>query len=407
MDAAANRSIGGGPLDYEEYEPPTHGSIEDDRLTVASEDPLRARGHVSPTKQDASGLPLQRSFSSVQAAVTCIPSSIPAPATGSSFLRENRVSLLGEKTKLLSSAHLGGSYLPSADRESFAKMHKLVEDPLTRCPELDETVKDYAKSLNVSLDLRHDDILRDIGRRVGDAWHPLLALHEVAERHAEDQTLMDPHSVMNFAAYIAKYLAAATQKISFYRRHAILNTLDSAVKKQTASGATKFGFRQPAFRKGSMSLATRALLEKTPLDSAALSTSRSGIPMPLLFGGKLIDQLVEKSEDTTKTQKGFDHLLTARYGQSALKNAKRGSQTSGYPVAKRGRWDNSAGFSSAGSARFQSGESFRRPPFSQQRFFRGNRGGGRRWDNPSTQSDSRFRSDAAPPLHDSKSRPAK
>ncbi|MCP4543127.1 MAG: hypothetical protein GY832_38935, partial [Chloroflexi bacterium] len=228
--------------------------MEEDQLTVASGDPLRPRGspaHLAPPVDHE-----QRSDVSIHAAVACIPSTIAAPISGSSFLREHRVVLLGEKTKVLSSDHLGGRYLPSADRETFAKTHKLVADPLTRCPELDEMVKDYTKSLNVSLDIRHDNILRDLGHRIGDAWHPLLALHEVAERHLEEDKSMPPQTVMNFTAYMAKYLAAATQKVSFYRRHAMLTSLDAAVKKQTAaSGSAKFGFRQSPFKKGAMSLA--------------------------------------------------------------------------------------------------------------------------------------------------------
>ncbi len=93
-----------------------------------------------------------------------------------------------------------------------------------------------------------------------------------------------------------------------------------------------------------MSLATWSLLEKTPIDSATLATSRQGTDSPLLFGGKLVDQLVAKSEDTTKTQKGLDHMFTARYGQTALKSAKRGAPASTYnPQAKRGRFDNPPG----------------------------------------------------------------
>ncbi len=175
-----DRSIGGGLLDYDEFNP-NAGEVardDDDQLTVTSADPLRQRdglGKLDPPIGEV--IPAVPSVASV----VCIPSSVPVPAASSSFLSQNRVNLWGEKTKLLSADHLGGRYLPSADREAFAKVHKLVADPLTRCPELDETVKDYAKMLHVSLDLRHDDILRDIGRRVADAWHPLLALHEVAE----------------------------------------------------------------------------------------------------------------------------------------------------------------------------------------------------------------------------------
>ncbi len=52
--------------------------------------------------------------------------------------------LLGEKMKWLATDHLGGHYLPSANRKAFAKIHKLAADLLTHCPELDEMVKDYS-----------------------------------------------------------------------------------------------------------------------------------------------------------------------------------------------------------------------------------------------------------------------
>ncbi len=46
--------------------------------------------------------------------------------------------------------------------------------------------------------------------------------------------------------------------------------------------------------------------------------------MPLLFGGggKLIDQLVSKSKDMPKTQKGFDHIFAAHYWQVAAQGTK-------------------------------------------------------------------------------------
>ncbi len=179
---------------------------------------------------------------------------------------------------------------------------------------------------------------------------------------------------------IAKYLAAALQKISFYHRHAVLTSLDSTVKKQTAaSGSAKFSFHQSPFKKGAMSLATWTLLEKTLIDGSTLSTSCSGVELPLLFGGKLIKQLVEKSDDTTKTQKGLDHLLTAHYGQSALKSAKPSSQQPAFPAAKRGHWDTPHSSCSFSSGRFSLGELFCHPSFNQ-RFSWGHWNGGQRWD---------------------------
>ncbi|MCP4535677.1 MAG: hypothetical protein GY832_00855 [Chloroflexi bacterium] len=381
---------------------------DEDRLTVASGDPLRPRD--APDEAPPLGVVEQHPHAgSTSGLAAFIPTSVPAPPSNTaSFLSDHRVQLLGDKTKEMAATHLGGRYLPSADREAFAKAHKLVSDPLTRCPELDETMRDYAKLLNSSIDLRNDDILRDVGRRVADVWHPLLALHEVAERHLDEDKSLAPQTVMNFVAYMAKYVAAATQKVSFYRRHAIISNLDAAVKKQSStSGSVRFGFRQSPFKKGSMSSGTRALLEKTPTDSSAFATSRLGTDMPLLFGGKLIDQLVSKSEDTTKTQKGLDHLFSARYGQSALRNAKRGGpSTTSASASKRGRFDNSRGSFPSSSGYYRSGEGYRRPPYSS-RFSHNYRDGGRREPYRGTSTNYQNRNDRNQPSRDPKQPQAK
>ncbi len=363
----ADRSVGGGLLDYDEevlHRSPSRKDDEDeDRMMVHSHDPLNvasgAANQLPAAKAPPAGV-VDSPGSIVSAPVTgCVPSSIQAPPS-SSFLREQRVTLLGEKTKALASALLPGRYLATAEREAFAKIHKLISDPLSRSPDLDETVREYAKMLHVDLDLRFDGILRDVARRTSDAWHPLLALHEVAERHLDNDQQLEPQTVMNFVAYVANYLAAATQKIAFYRRHAVISALDAAVKKQSPTGTgTKVGFRQAPFRKGAMSSGTRSLLEKTPTDAAAFVTTTDGSQIPQLFGGSLVDQLVSKSEDTTKTQKGFDHLFAARYGSAAVRGAKRPQSSNPSYEAKRGRFSGNSFSASRGhfasSSQFRSG----------------------------------------------------
>ncbi len=226
----ADRSIGGGLLDYdEEYSRGGDRQHDDDAVTIASQDPLIPPGSPRGSAYERGPLPVAAA-GIVEAAVVsvppaasgCVPSVIPAPPTGAGS-KETRVSLLGSATKKLAADLLLGCYLSSSERDAFAKIHLLIADPLTRSPDLDAAVKQYAASLHSDVDMRSDNILRDIDHRVIDVWHPLLGLHEVAERYAEQQKSLDPQMVMNYVAYMARYLAAAMQKITFYRHHAIVS----------------------------------------------------------------------------------------------------------------------------------------------------------------------------------------
>ncbi len=132
-------------------------------------------------------------------------SGIPAPPTGAGS-KEARVSLLGSATKTLAADLLPGCYLTSSECDAFANINLLISDPLTRCLELDAAVKQYAAALHSDVDMRSDNILRDIARSVIDVWHPLLGLHEVAKHYAEQQKSLDPQMVMNYVDYTARYL---------------------------------------------------------------------------------------------------------------------------------------------------------------------------------------------------------
>ncbi len=112
-------------------------------------------------------------------------------------------------------------------------------------------------------------------------------MHEVAERHADTDSLMDPAVVMNFAAYMARYLAATTQKISLYRRVSVLEALDLAVKRSGTGtqGTSTFQFRRPLFCQGSLGPDIRSLLEKMPIDTSAFASASDGSQLPQLFGG--------------------------------------------------------------------------------------------------------------------------
>ncbi len=95
-------SIGGGPLDYNEFEQPHDGAIDDDQLAVVSGDPFRPRDSAdkptSPIQHDPWSAGSVHacvdpwSMGSVHASVACIPSAIPPPAASSSFLHEQLTS---------------------------------------------------------------------------------------------------------------------------------------------------------------------------------------------------------------------------------------------------------------------------------------------------------------------------
>ncbi len=90
--------------------------------------------------------------------------------------------------------------------------------------------------------------------------HPQLALPEVAERHADTEKQIDPHTVMNFMAYLACYLMAASQKASFQKasfQEASKSTVNLAIKKQAPTASSfQSDLQAPFFKRGAMSSAT-------------------------------------------------------------------------------------------------------------------------------------------------------
>ncbi|MCP4544390.1 MAG: hypothetical protein GY832_45340 [Chloroflexi bacterium] len=255
--SVTNRTIHGGLLDYDEHDE------DDDRrslLTQHTNDPLAenfapSAGRVSAAGRAADPLAPTDANPSPQVPGSVkgshIPSDVPAP---DSLLPDtNKVSLVGTVMRALADSHLPGRYLKSKDRQAYQQAHKIVDDPLTRCPILDATVQNYAKQLNVRLDTKFDETLKDLFRRYNDIWHPLLAIHELAECSLDTDSALNPTSVQNLVSFSARYLAAANQKLNVYRRASVLEALDLAVSRaRTNRSAPSFSFRHPILKNGSL-----------------------------------------------------------------------------------------------------------------------------------------------------------
>ncbi len=70
-------------------------------------------------------------------------------------------------------------------------------------------------------------------------------------------------------------------------------------------------------------MAMRTLFEKAPMDRSAFVETTDGSQVPQLFGGSLIEKLVAHSDESSKTQKGFDHIFGQHFGVEVVRAAKR------------------------------------------------------------------------------------
>lgn len=229
---------------------------------------------------------------------------------------EESTRLQGKASKGLADRYLKGFYLDKKQRLANVKSHKLVEHPMVLPPVLDEGVQAYALQWGANLPIANDNILTELHKTFGDTFHPLLKLHDLAEKAQRNEQGLDPEMVMNGVHHAIRYLSNGIQRVTYHRRASVLRAIDSSVQKKTgfSSFEKRSGFsKRPSLIDSDMKRA----IESQPIDDKEF-VHKDGKNKPLLFGQSFISDLSSRSETSTSVRKGFDSILSARLGPKAV-----------------------------------------------------------------------------------------
>jgi hypothetical protein len=179
---------------------------------------------------------------------------------------------------------------------------------MQEAPALDPSVTDFAAKYKISLNTRRDDELRTIQAMLGHMLGPLTMLMQSIGHDAE----LDREGLINTMEHCWRYWAACQQQLTFFRRQAVVSSIDAAFKSGSKSAA------QLMNNKGFADA-----LRKTPLsyDDFQPGDGVSG-PRPNLFGDALWSLLKGQASSLVRLDSTIGTLVDATHGTGVAKRKK-------------------------------------------------------------------------------------
>jgi hypothetical protein len=220
------------------------------------------------------------------------------------------------KLRDFANEHFPGQFLGFKEYKEALKngAHPILDDVMQEAPCLDPSVVDFAAKYKISLNTRRDDELRTVQAMLGHMLAPMtMLMHSIGHDWELDRA-----GLVNTLEHCWRYWSACQQQLTFFRRQAVVASIDASFKQGTKSGA------QLLNNKGFADA-----LRKTPLsyDDFQMGDGVSG-PRPNLFGDPLWSQLKGQASSLVRLDSTIGTLVDATHGSGVAKRKKQNMEKS-------------------------------------------------------------------------------